>query len=220
VNINASGTVNIGSFGTVGSTSVKAGLTGVTGGSMTISADGSVMVGAGTGLTVSSASISANTSSGTIELDSASGQTMIENGSSLRAYYIKVNSPDGILLDGTGGGHVSGNTMNLTAAMGNSDGGSTITLQNEDLSSFQTVNVQGHTVNVDGVNLSSLSSYNFTSFYGGYYIDNGHQPGYVNFNNDTLDHNAIVNLNSPGTLNPANNGNIGLGGSGAGTHIF
>jgi len=179
---------------------------------------GNVTVNAGSNITVNGGSINGEAAVvvGTVALNSTSGQTTIENGATMGAFYLNVNSPDGILLDGTSGGglHLSGNTMNLTSSLGNASDdasdGDKVEIQNTDLSSFQTVNVQAHSVYLDNVNFSSLSSYNFTSFYGGYYIDDGHQAGYVNFNNDTVDQNAIVNLDTPSTLNPNNSAGISL----------
>jgi hypothetical protein len=194
--------------------------------SSTVSASGSagttgnVTVNAGAGITVNGTAISGDVTAGTIALNNTSGQTTIQNGSSMRAFYISVNSPDGILIDGTSGGHISGNTMNLTAGMGDASGGPTITVQNEDLGNLSIVNVQSHTVNLDNDNLSSLSQYYFTSFYHGYHIGDGDLAGYVNFNNDTLDHTTpITSSDAPGTVNPNNNGGIVLGGSGTGIHI-
>ncbi len=171
--------------------------------------NGNITVNAGKGITVNDSSISGDPEAETVTLNSTSGQTTIENGSSVQAFYLNVNSSDGILMDGTSGGSLKGHTMNLTASSTLGQG-SGITVQNEDLSGFQSVNVSSHTVNFDNDNLSSSSSYNLTSWYGGYYIDDGHQAGYVNFNNDTLDHNPIVNLDTPGTLDPNNNAGIGL----------
>jgi hypothetical protein len=140
----------------------------------------------------------------------------------MTAYTLTVNSPDGILIDGTSG-TISGNTMNLTASLGDASddtsGGHTVTVQNDDLGQFQTVNIQAHTVNLSSDNFSSSSSYNFTSFYHGYHINDGIVPGFVNFINDTLDHVAIENTGTSGLANQSNNGGIGLGGAGSGIHI-
>jgi len=234
--IKAVGTVNLAANGTISLsdasiTTIGGDVNLSTGGSVdlessTVAASGStgnVTVNADAGITVNGATVSGDAVVGTVTLNSTSGQTTIENGASAQAFYLNVNSPDGILIDGTSGGgiHLSGNTMNLTSSLGNAaddvSDGHKVEIENTDLSSFQAVNVQAHSVYLDNVNFSSLSSYNFTSFHGGYYIDDGHQAGYVNFNNDTVDHNAIVNLATPGTLNPNNNAGISLVNSASGS---
>jgi hypothetical protein len=185
---------------------------------------GNVTVNAGAGITVNGTAINGDLAAGTITLNNASGQTTIQNGSSLQAFYINVNSPDGILIDGTGGGSLKGNTMNLTSSLGDAsddaNGHHTVTIQDTDLAQLAIVNVQSHTVNLDNDNFASESSYNFTSFYHGFHINDGHMAGYVNFNNDTLDYTTpIISSDAPGTVNPHNNGGIILGGSGSGIHI-
>jgi hypothetical protein len=213
------GDVTIGKIGGVGGVDLESStITATVTPTITASDTGNITVRAGTGLTVNGSTLNADTVAGTIALNSTAGQTTIQN-SSMQAFYINVNSPDGILLDGTGG-ILKGNTMNLTAGMGDASGGPTTTIQNTDLGNLTIVNVQSHTVNIDNDNLSSKSRYNFTVFNHGYYIDNGHQPGYANFNNDTLDHAPILNGNTAGTLNPANNGGIGLAGSGAVINVY
>jgi hypothetical protein len=188
-------------------------------------------IGAGLGSVNSSATITANgavnvsggsiTAANTLTINSDTAT--INGGASVQAFYINVNSPDGILIDGGSGGTLSGNTMTLTGSMGDSSddtsGDHSVTVQNEDLGNFANVNIQSHTVNLNGDNFSSSGDYNFTSFHHGYHIGDGNVGGYVNFNNDTLDHNAITSSDAAGTVNPNNNGGIGLGGTGAGIHI-
>jgi len=179
----------------------------------------SVNVSSGNDLTVNGGSINSdNTSYGDVTLGSSSGQTTIKGGASVTSFYLNVNSSDGILIDGTSGGTLKGNTMNLTASstLGVGKG---VTVQNEDLSQLANVNIAAHTVNMDGVNFSSASSYNLTVFYHDFYINNGHQAGYANFNNDTLDGATILNQQTTTTLHPLNNGGIVLGGTGVGIHV-
>ena len=180
---------------------------------------GNVTVDAGAGITVNGSTVNADKDAGTITLNSTAGQTTISGGSSLHAFYINVNSPDGILLDGTGG-IMKGNTMNLTAGMGNASGGPTTTIQNQDLGNLTIVNVQSHTVNFDNDNFSSGSHYNVTVWNHDYHINDGHPVGSANFNNDTLDHTAIINTGTAGLANQPNNGGIGLAGSGAVISVY
>ncbi|HEY3762350.1 MAG TPA: hypothetical protein VGN23_11445, partial [Verrucomicrobiae bacterium] len=209
VNITAAGAVNISSGSSVDTT--------VTGNNVTINAQD--------GVTVSGANINGSTQTGSLTINNASGQTTVNNSSQLQAFYVNINSDDGILIDGANGGGMTGNTLNANVGLGtvadDSDNGHTATIQNTDLSGFANVNVQAHTVNLNSDNFSSSGNYNFTSFYHGYYINNGSVAGYVNFNNDTLDHAAITVTggSTDGTMNPGNNGGIGLGGTGAGIHI-
>ena len=230
--INANSTAGV----SVGNVNVNAlnGMVTLTGD--TISGNNSVNISAGTGLTVNGGSISSSDPTvgivtpavsvagvGTVNLSSTSGQTTIQGGASVKSYYINVNSPDGILLDGTSGGSLKGNTMNLTASVGtaadDSTGAHSVTVQNTDLGQLANVNIQAHTVNFDSVNFASSSSYNVTVFYHDFYINNGHQAGYANFNNDTLDNVTIVNGQTAGTAHPINTGGIVLGGTGTGIHV-
>jgi len=214
VDINATGSVTLSST-TTPDTSVTSAGTGSGAGISVTAADG---------ITVSGTSLSANTTSGTVALNNASGEVVVNNGSTIQTAYLTVDSGDGILLDGSSG-HYSGNTMNLSTSLGtaadDTSGDHTVTVQYTDLSGFASMNVQGHTVNLNNDNFSSTSSYNFTSFYHGYYINNGDTAGYVNFNNDKLNNTAITVTGgaTDSTLNPANNGNIINGGTGAGIHI-
>ena len=175
-------------------------------GNVTISTDGSV--------DVDNSTISANSASGTVGI--TSDTTTIANGSTVQAFYLNVNSPDGILIDGTSGGgvHLSGNTMTLTANSGD------VNVNTADLGNYATVNIQGHTVNFDNDNFSSTSSYNVTVFNHDYHINDGHVAGSANFNNDTLDQStSIINTGTAGLANQPNNGGIVLGGSGVGIHV-
>jgi hypothetical protein len=158
----------------------------VTVASGSIGANNNVNVTAGTGITINGTAITADdTTYGDIALTSTTGQTTIQNGASLTAYSLTINSPDGILIDGTSGGSISGNALNLTA--GNNDdgnGGPTIQVQGEDLQSFATVNIAAHTVNLFNVIFGGGSVVNVGSFYGVANINNTIKtiiPGDVNF---------------------------------------
>ena len=122
-----------------------------------------VNITAGTGISVSGTSISADIDVGTISLNNASGVTTINNGSSMQAFYISVNSPDGILLDGTGG-TFSGNQLDL--ASGNVDGTDEIDVKNADLTAFATINMAAHTINLTDVAFGGASTVNLHSFFG------------------------------------------------------
>jgi len=234
LSVSGGGTVNISGTSVSGDNIFISGSTiTANNGNVTIANNNSLSLPDGAGFDLSSANnidvsgstITASGSTGTVELDNTSGKTTVENGSSIDSFYLNVNSSDGILIDGTGGGHISGNTMNLAAGIGNSSddvsGGHTVTVQNEDLTSFQTVNVTGHTVNLDGVTFANGSVGNFTSFHGGFYVNDGHQAGYVNFNNDFYGNQAIT-TSTPGVVNTVDNGLIDLvstPSSSAGLHV-
>jgi hypothetical protein len=174
VNLTASGSVN------------------VTGGS--VGANNAVNITAGTGITINGVPVTADdTVYGDITLNSTTGQTTIQNGSSVTGN-LTVNSPDGILIDGSGGGTISGNTMNLTAGNGNVDGGPTIAVHGADplhvadLSSFATVNMAAHTIDLFNVTFGGTSIVNLGSYYGVANVDNlltPIVPGDVNLRNVT-----------------------------------
>ena len=170
--------------------------------------NGNVTVNAGNGITVNNTSISADTEAGTIALTSASGQTAIANGSTMQAFYINVNSPDGILLTSTSyAKHLKGNQLTLATA----NSGSQINVANQNLCAFSTINMTAHTVNLLDVNFGSGSTVNLNSFFG---LSRpiptrarSSSPGYVNY---------INNVTYGG--NPAQNYTT-VGGSGAGINI-
>jgi len=194
------------------------------GSSVTLSApgNGNLNQDAG-GITISGTSINANTASGMICVNNASGVTTIDNGSSMQAFYIKVNSPDGIMFDGAGGS-ISANTMCLKASLGDASddatGGHSVTVQNTDLSDLTVLNIQAHTVDFNGDNFDSAKKYTVSVFYGGFHINDGNVGGYANFNGCTLDNNPITSSDPAGTVNPNNNGGITTSsGSGPGIYI-
>jgi hypothetical protein len=205
VNITAGGTVSIASSGTVADTTITAG--------------GSLTINTGTGLTVSGASLNANTTSGTVSLNSTTGQTTINNGSSVQAFYINVNSSDGILLDGTGGA-LSGNRLDLSS--GNADGTDKINVQNADLTAFATVNMAAHTINLMDVAFGGASMVNLHSFFG-LLADNpntgaGSIPGFVNFiNGVTYGGTLITSANQSAYVNPGSGPGIYISTLGTGT---
>ncbi len=129
----------------------------------TITAVNNSDITANTGITVSGTSITADPNVGTISLNNSSGVTTINNGSSMQAFYISVNSPDGILLDGTSG-TISGNQLDLNS--GNADGTDEIDVQNADLTSFATINMAAHTINLTSVAFGGASMVNLHSFFG------------------------------------------------------
>lgn len=137
-----------------------------------ISAGGSLTINAGMGLTVSGTSLNANNTSGTITLNNTIEQTTINNGSSMQAFYITVDSPDGILLDGSSG-TISGNSLTLSS--GNAAESDSVTVQNANLCSFASVNLAAHTLNV----------YN-TTFGGGSSVNLGSETGILNINDESI----------------------------------
>ena len=66
-----------------------------------------------------------------------------------------VNSPDGILLDGTGG-TFSGGQLDL--ASGNVDGTDEIDVKNADLTAFATINMAAHTINLTDVSFRKVQA--------------------------------------------------------------
>jgi len=212
INITAGDTVDITSDGTVACNIASEG-----------TSDGDdVTVTAANGITVSDASISADPTAGTVTLTSTStsGTVTVNEGASIQTAYLNINSGGGILIDGTG--TLSGNTMTATAGVGNTDG-ATATVKDADLSGFATVNVSAHTVDLCNVNFSSTSTYNFNSFNGDYYINNGNVAGAVNFNNDTLDKTTDIvttDGDTASTENPHNNANITVGTSAGSPGIY
>ena len=169
------------------------------GGSVALSAAGSVTlnngsvtgiknvsVNAGSGITINGVAITANDPDYGTYLTSTAGQTTIQNGSSV-AGNLTVNSPDGILIDGSRGGAFSGSTISLTAGGGDANGGPAISVQNADLSGYATVNMAAHTVNLLDVAFGGSSAVNLHSYFGALASNpNTGQvsvPGYVNFIN-------------------------------------
>ena len=152
------------------------------------------------GVTISGGSITAGSTTSpksiVITANGAAGTT-INNGASLNAYYISVNSPDGILIDGTGG-TVSGNHLNLTAADGNSDGGPTTTLQNGDFSQFAIINIRSHTVNLLNDDFSRGSIINIGTYYGVANVENGIIAGDANFIGDSYGGTRITSASQIG----------------------
>jgi ferric-dicitrate binding protein FerR (iron transport regulator) len=168
-------------------------------------------ISANTGLTVSGTTITADPSAGTISLANASGVTTINNGSSMHAFYISVNSPDGILLDGTGGTY-SGNRLDLTSGGALGDD---IDVQNADLTAFTTINMAAHTINLTDVAFGGNSTVNLHSFLGLLApLPNTSAlslPGFVNFiHGVTYGGTTITTLNELTYV---------TAGSGAGIHI-
>ena len=211
----ASGDVDISSGGNIeiGSTTVLAGDSVsilAPNGSVTVNNDSvggvnNVDVVAGAGLDVGDSSINADSNVGTISLANDSDVTTINNGSSMQAFYISVNSPDGILLDGTGG-TFAGNQLNL--ASGNAAGTDEIDVQNADLTAFQSVNISAHTVNLLNVGFGDGSLVNLQSFYG-LLADNPDTgatsvPGYVNFINGVTYAGTLITSGNQSTyVNPS-----------------
>jgi hypothetical protein len=175
-----------------------------------------VSVNAGTGITINGVAVTADDPAYGIYLTSTAGQTTIQNGSSV-AGNLTVNSPDGILIDGSRGGTFSGNTMNLTAGGGNSDGGPAITVNNEDLSAFQTVNMSAHTINLSDVAFGGSSNVNLHSYLGLLALlpNTGalSVPGEVNFiNGVTFGGTLITTANELTYINPASGPGIKIAG--------
>jgi filamentous hemagglutinin len=127
----------------------------VTVASGSINANNNVTVTAGSGITINGTPITADDDVyGNITLTSTAGMTTIQNGASMTGN-LTINSPDGILIDGSHGGTISGNTLSLTS--GNSGGTDTITVNNEDLTTFASVNMAAHTLVLSDVAFGGTS---------------------------------------------------------------
>jgi len=198
------------------------------GGSVTLTAPGSVTVAggsigannnvtitAGSGITINGTPVTADDDVyGNITLTSTAGMTTIQNGASMTGN-LTINSPDGILIDGSSGGTITGSTMNLTAGGGDILGGPAITVNNEDFSTFQTVNMSAHTINLSYVDFGGSSTVNLHSFLGSLALlpntGLGSVPGEVNFINGVKYGGTLITaLNELTYINPI---------SGPGIHI-
>jgi hypothetical protein len=169
---------------------------------------GNVTVNAGAGITVNGATVTGDAADGTITLNSVSRATTIANGATVRSFYLDVNSPDGILIDGrTGGGvHLTGNTMNLKGSL--TDGTKGINVKNADLTAYATVNMSAHTVSLTSVAFGSGSYNNFQTFYGALAANPNTgaaaQSGYLNFINGVTYAGTLVTSGNQSTfVNPA-----------------
>ena len=157
----------------------SSGTASLTGGSIT--GNNNVNVNAGSGITINGTAITADdTTYGNITLTSTAGQTTIQNGASMTAYTLTVNSPDGILIDGTSGGTISGNTMNLTA--GNNPG-QEININQEDFSKFVSISIAAYTVWIQNTDLG-YGSVNLGSNSGNINVNTGYHVRDINLDND------------------------------------
>lgn len=124
--------------------------------------------------TVTGSTINSDADSGSVTLGSSSGSTTITD-TSIRTHYLTVNSGDGILLDAAGktlAATGAGATASFTAP-------NLITVNNADFSSFPTVNMAAHTINLSDVNLGA-GAVTLRSFLGALNVGSS-QSGYVNF---------------------------------------
>jgi len=93
-------------------------------------------------VTLNASVINADTTSGQLFFISKSGSVNITC-TSIQAYYLTVNSGDGILLDGSGGQSFIGTQANFAAA-------NNITMNNADLSGYSKLNAAANTITVRG----------------------------------------------------------------------
>jgi hypothetical protein len=158
---------------------------------------GNITVNAGAGITVNGATVTGDAADGTVALNSVSRATVIANGATVQSFYLEVNSPDGILIDGrTGGGlHLQGHTMNLKGSL--TDGTKGITVKNADLTAYSTVNMAAHTVSLTSVAFGAGSYDNFQTFFGALAANPNTgasvQSGYLNFINGVTYAGTLVN---------------------------
>jgi FecR protein len=193
----------------------------VTGNStLTSGTESNLVIQAGTALTVNGATLNADPIYGSVYMSSDTGSVSVQNASINSGYIdlrtfspagsvtvqstaittnnLTLNSGDGILLDcnglppiGTG----ANPQVNLTD-MG--VGGSSLTVNHTDFSSFPTVNMTAHTINLSNTNFGAGSTVNLASFNGQLAASPNtgavSQPGYVNF---------IIGVTYGGAGNPA-----------------
>ena len=98
------------------------------------------------GITVNGANITTDPVNGSVYLDSTSGSVSV-SGTSIQAGFLTLYSGDGILLDGTGAtftGSGPYSSVNLTAT-------TFISVNNADFTSYSTVNMASHTINLQNV---------------------------------------------------------------------
>lgn len=169
---------------------------------------GNVTVNAGAGITVNGAAVTGDAADGTVTLNSVSRVTAIANGATVQSFYLDVNSPDGILIDGRAGGgvHLTGNTMNLKGSL--TDGTRGITVRSADLTAYATVNMAAHTVSLTSVAFGAGSYDNFQTFYGALAANpntgSAVQSGYLNFINGVTYAGTLVSSANQSTyVNPA-----------------
>jgi hypothetical protein len=123
-------------------------------------------------------------------VNATTGFTTIEGSSTVQAVTsLSVNSPDGILLDGTSG-HFTGNSLNVTS--GNAGLTDTPTVQNADLTAFSSVNIAGNTVVVANTTFGGTSSVNIGSNSGLVNVNNGIIAFQGNMINDNYGLTAIT----------------------------
>jgi len=151
---------------------------------LTSGSSSNLVIQAGTALTVNGATFNADPVFGSVYMSSDTGSVSVQNASitsslvnlrnfgtagsitvkttSITTASLTLNSGDGILLDGTGAtinGGGSG-TANLTAAGGS---GGSLTVKATDFSSYSTVNMAAHTINLTNVAFSNGSTVNLQS---------------------------------------------------------
>jgi len=160
--ISAGGAVNIESY--YGSVDLEsAAVTAV--GNVSVTSDSA-------NVTVNNSTVSSTGGSVTLgnSVNATTGYTTIEGSSTVQAVtYLSVNSPDGILLNGTSGSF-SGATLNLTS--GNAAQSDTIQVLNANLSAFTAINISGNTLDIEYSNLGS-GVVNLGSLSGTANVDNG-----------------------------------------------
>ncbi len=149
--------------------------TGSPNGSGGITSGGSVTLTSQTGMTVG-ANVSADVESGTINMNNSTGLLTVNNGATLRASFIGISSRDSVLLDNM---TAQASTMNVQA--GGSAGG-IATIQNSTLN-VSSLAVTAYTVALNNINLSG--TVNLTSANGQLAANPNTGaailPGYVNF---------------------------------------
>jgi hypothetical protein len=105
--------------------------------------------------------VSANTTSGTINLNNNGGILNAGGGKVFRAAFVNVSSPGGLLFDGTTVN--SGTRVNMTAG---SQPGTLAVVQNTSFTGAADVNIAGHTVVLNQVNFASGSVVGLSSALG------------------------------------------------------
>jgi hypothetical protein len=144
------------------------------------------------GVTISGGSITAGSVATpktlSITANGAAG-TVINNGASLNAFYISVNSPDGILINQDGSSSTyTGNQLTLTAG---NNAGQEIRVANADFSSFASINVSANTIWIVDTDLGS-GIVNLGSQSGHVNVNTGYHPFDINLDEDIYNHVPIT----------------------------
>lgn len=144
-----------------------------------IRANNNISLDSADGMQVGGVSLSVSSEIGELNLVNTKGMLTVNNGASLSASFIGINSRDGVLIDSA---NFSGTQLDVTAG---SLAGQVATVRNLNLAAFSLVNIAARTVDLINVAFPAGSSVNLKSF-NHQLAPNPNtgaasQPGFVNF---------------------------------------